>query len=124
MQLRQRFMTHTYRASAARLLALIVCTLSVGCVGSRSYKIVAMKRVTEQWGGQDRDTISFVILHDGNTIKAHCQAWDIRNTCSQLRVGQSYGFKRDSSSVADYLSLDSFNGNNAMLRVEEESADK
>ena len=38
--------------------------------------------------------VLYTISHDGVTIRAHCQAWDIKNNC-KLEVGKDYDLKRE-----------------------------
>ena len=42
-----------------------------------------------------REVIIFTLEHKGVTIKAHCQAFDVKNHCGELRVGESYDLERD-----------------------------
>lgn len=99
-------------------IPLFVCA---GCLNDGSYRIVAMRHYTVDRGTEDGRMIAFTIRHGRSTIKAHCQAWDIRNTCSYLQVGGKYAFEREQP--LDYLTLENFNSGTATLAVEEEAED-
>jgi len=76
---------------------LICVTLFAGCSSNHSYKIVGArsywdKEADEGNGGQ---MLVYTLEHDGQTIKAHCQAWDVHNNCYHLEVGKSYDLLRN-----------------------------
>jgi hypothetical protein len=117
-----------WKGSTTVIVGVAAFTFAIGCRDSRpresrSYKIVEIKHYTERRNGQDLHMISFVLRHNGITVKAHCEASNAENKCEWLRVGQSYDFK---DTTATLLILGNFTGGGgpALLVIDEESMDK
>jgi len=108
---------------------LLAAIAVVGCSGSHAYRITAEKNYFDpkQDGGNGGQMIEYTIAHEGNTIRARCQAWDVKNDC-KLEVGKEYDLVRERGTVGfDTLCLyDSQDANQrshaqTVLVVEEES---
>jgi hypothetical protein len=109
-------------------LFVAACIL-VGC-GGHEYKILAQKNYFDpkQDGGSGGQMIQYTISHEGNTIRARCQAWDIRNNNCSLEVGKEYVLERERG-IAGFDTLCLYNPQDknqprhaqTVLAVEEES---
>lgn len=112
-----------FRIIAVSLLSFLCCS----CTAVReqyTYVIVASKHLTEseakaQFKNWETDIIIYTLRHKGVTIKAHCQAFDTRNHCNELIVGEGYDFDRDEK--LRFLTLKRGNEDSwAILGIEEE----
>lgn len=65
----------------------------------------------------DKEELRFTLVHKDTTIIARCQAWDAKNACGELRVGQAYQCTRRDPS----LMLSCGENEKATLKIERES---
>ncbi len=106
---------------SAVLLTLGFCASCQRIEEQYKYVVVSSKKLpqSEALVYGDSDIIIFTVKHKGVTIKTHCQAFDIRNHCNELVVGESYDFKRDDK--LRFLTLKRGNEDSwAILGIEEE----
>jgi hypothetical protein len=102
-------------------LALSTCSCHVREDGG--YTVLSSKQSVEKDPNSygDRQIIIFTLEHNGVTIKAHCQAFDVTNHCGELRAGENYDLQRDDR--LRYLSLTrEDNPSWAVLGIDEEQA--
>jgi hypothetical protein len=118
---------YTMHMPALCRLFLAIAVMSLGgCTWVREqsdYVIVASKKTIGKnpSSGEDQEEIIFTIRYKGVTIKAHCQFFDVNNHCGELRVGESYHFKRDDR----YLTVESPDQPaGTVLGIEEENLGK
>lgn len=103
------------------LLGLSALTTSCG-TPRNAYLIVAATEATENNPGfpdGKRYLVIYTIEHNGVTIKAHCELYDPKNHCAELRAGNTYDFKRDDDLRFLTLGQDSDN-TSVVLGIDEE----
>lgn len=87
-------------------VAILLTCVSVGCRSQSEYLIVSRTQSTQKYMGEGQPTLRYEIKHHGSILTANCQEFDLKNSCGQLKVGESYEFIRDGG-TPDFLILKS-----------------
>lgn len=74
--------------------------LPLGCNSNSGYFVVSRASSTRNYGGVEKDIILYTLKHHDNIIKAHCQSFDVQNSCSRLNVGDAYNFTQDDQFIS------------------------
>jgi hypothetical protein len=118
-------MTKLTRLETFLFIALIAsgCGIVDNAMTNDKYLIVSAVHYTKKYlafPDEEKDEILFTLRHGRTTIVAHCQTWDVKNNCAQLKVGQDYEMKREGQGF-DTLSIDD---RHIVLAVEKETLER
>lgn len=78
----------------------VLSLLPLGCKSNSGYLVLSKAPSTRNYGGVEKDIILYTLKHHDNIIKAHCQSFDVQNSCSRLNVGDTYNFTQDDQFIS------------------------